>query len=182
MSHASLFASCTNCAHSYRLCLIEGGLLAVYSARSRRGGVDGPSSAGKAGVAGRLRTYRARYVHVWGPGPFPVLGDAGTNCVYARVRQHVDRMPRARIVWICSWLRDSSRPALLEMSTNSAGHLARERLDYGSSVCLCVGTKRMCRAGICTKAFIFPCSLMAAELHGVCLNTGSIKMAMKTPS
>jgi hypothetical protein len=65
-------------------------------------------------------------------------------------------MARARILWIRSWLRNALRPSLLEMSTSTAGHMAGERSDISSFICVCAGINGMCPAAICMRIVIFP--------------------------
>ena len=67
----------------------EGDILTVDSAKCRRGGVVGPNITVGAGAAGRQGSGRAGRVPVRGLVSFPMVGDAGKNCVCAGVRRQV---------------------------------------------------------------------------------------------
>jgi len=87
-----------------------------------------------------------------------------------------------RIWWIRSWETNVSLPLSLAIKTNSTGHFAGERTCVPSSDCLCVGTNRMCPAGIWMRVEMLWWPRIAAEFHGVSSQTGRIKTTRKEVS
>ena len=110
-------------------------------------GVAGPNTVVGARVAGHMGIGLVGCATVWDLAPVFVVGKASKITACAGMRRQLASMAWAIIVRIRSLLRNASRSASLEMSTNSIGHLAEERFDVASSDCVCPDTKRMCPVG-----------------------------------
>ena len=105
-----------------------------------RGGVTGLNGVAAVGVARRMGIGREGCEVARVALLFLVKGNVGKKSLSAGVMRQVACMAGASIVWIQSWLRNTTCPFLLAMRTNSTGHLAGERSEVVPSDCFCDGT------------------------------------------